>query len=54
MRDRVRVLVVGPSPDLKGGISRVIRLMVTHAPRGLSFVQLRQRSPKTHCTRQNT
>lgn len=37
MNNRVRVLLVGPSPDIKGGISSVIRLMLMHTPSNLLF-----------------
>ena len=37
MDSRIQVLVVGPSPDLKGGISRVMRLMLTHTPKDIHY-----------------
>lgn len=45
--DRIRVLMVGPSPEVRGGVSQVIRLMLSHAPPQVEYQVIATLTPKT-------
>ena len=45
--DTVRVMMIGPSPEVQGGVSYVIRLMLNHAPERLTYEVIPTIVPRT-------